>query len=266
MRRPVALALAWLLAAGTAAAAPRAARTSARPFVIGIAGGSGSGKSTLARDLRQRLGAAQVQVLSSDDFFRYDGPAFRRLLDERAQAGRHGELKPEEFTDFDRLAATLRSLRRGRAIVKNVYDHATQRILLDRERVSPRPVIVVEGLHTISARALQPELDLTIYVDASERVRYAWKEKRDLAERRMTPAEVRASYEKEAAHFDAFIRPQRERADLVFAFDFAARSDRGESLNAQLTRTGGDARRFEKIEAARAALAQEVQRAIATER
>jgi uridine kinase len=239
--------------------APRARTAAPTPFVIGIAGGSGSGKSTLARDLARRLGEGRVQVLSSDDFFRYDGPAFRRLLDERARAGDHAELKPEEFTDFDRLAASLRALRRGRTIVKNVYDHATQRILADHEHVAPRPIIVVEGLHTISAGALAPELDLTIYVDPSERVRYAWKQQRDLAERHMTPTEVRDSYEKEAAHFDAFIRPQRERADLVLTFDFAGRSPTGDaSLSAQLARHDASPRRFETIEAGRAALAQAV--------
>jgi phosphoribulokinase len=77
----------------------------------------------------------------------------------------------------------------------------------------------VEGLHPVAAEAVRRELDLSVYVDPSDQVRSRWKERRDIAERRMTPAEVRDSFEKEAKHFDAFVRPQRERADLVFGFE-----------------------------------------------
>ncbi len=204
-----------------------------RPFIIGVAGGSGSGKSTLARDLAKMLGEERVVILSTDDYFRYDGDGYNKLLAERSKQGKTDELRPEEFTDFDALASQLGKLRAGQSITKNIYDHGAHQIRRDAERVAPRPIVIVEGLHPIGIPAIKEKLDVSVFVDPSDGLRFAWKEKRDVAERHMTRDEVRVQFEKELAHHDAFVRPQRESADLLFHFD-AKDASNADSLKVQL--------------------------------
>jgi len=59
------------------------------------------------------------------------------------------------------------------------------------------------------------QLDLGIYIDIVNDVKFAWKIQRDMAERGHSLESIKASIEARKPDFDAYIDPQKQHADMV---------------------------------------------------
>jgi uridine kinase len=179
-----------------------------RPFVILIAGGSCSGKSTLAQELARRAGVLRTLIVHEDSYY-HDKPAATE-----AQALQTNYDMPEA-KDRDLLALHVAALRRGEPIPEVVYDFATHARRDTGHKIAPRPLIVVEGLHT-----LHPPIgalgDLRIFVEAAEHVRIARRIQRDVEERGRTVDGVIRQFQLQVrpAH-DQTVEPQYALADMI---------------------------------------------------
>jgi len=84
--------------------------------------------------------------------------------------------------------------------------------------VSPRPFVIVEGILLLWDPAVRAALDLRIYLDAPERVRFERRLARDVAERGRSAESVRAQLAASVRPMHArFVEPSRVHADLVVA-------------------------------------------------
>jgi phosphoribulokinase len=182
--------------------------TRRRPIVLGIVGDSAAGKTTIARGLVNILGADQVTHVCTDDFHKYD----RKERAERGITALH-----PDCNYMDVLEQHLERLHYGQPILKPVYDHSTG-TLVRPEYVQPRQFVIVEGLLGFFTPAMRQFYDVKVYLDPPEVMRRAWKIKRDTARRGYTVAQVLGELERREPDSRAFIRPQREYADIVVAF------------------------------------------------
>lgn len=76
-------------------------------------------------------------------------------------------------------------------------------------------ILVIEGLHPFFDDRVADLLDFKIYLDISDDVKFAWKLQRDMAERGHSEESIRASIEARKPDFDAYIDPQKEKADVI---------------------------------------------------
>jgi phosphoribulokinase len=176
--------------------------------MLGVAGDSGAGKTTLVRGLLRILGEGQVTHVSADHYHRYD----RRQRAERGIT----PLDPEA-NYLDILDQHLRHLRAGRSVLKPIYDHRAG-TFAPPELVSPSPFILVEGLLAFQPPALRELYDVRVYLDPPEALRRHWKLQRDCTRRGYTTDAVLAELDRREADAEAFVRPQRHRADIVVSF------------------------------------------------
>lgn len=179
------------------------ARTSVT--LVGIAGDSGAGKSTFVEALRQHLGRARTTVIGLDDYHSLD-------REERKRLGVTA-LHPKA-NNFGLLVDHVWQLRRGRSILKPVYDHSTGTFARP-ERVVPREVVVLEGLHPFFLASLREMLDFKIYYDTHLDLRVRWKVQRDAAERGYTEEEVLREIARRRPDVERYVEPQRRYADVV---------------------------------------------------
>ncbi len=182
-------------------------------LVIGICGGSGSGKTTLARrvaaGLDDRHGQGTATVLSFDAYYR----DLRHLSpDERAEVN----YDHPDSLDGDLLGLHLQALRAGQEAAVPVYDFATHSRTDDVRLVAPTDVVVVEGILLFAFASVRDQLDLSVFRQCPEPIRFARRLRRDQRDRGRTEASVRAQFAATVKPMhDEFVDPFAPCADVT---------------------------------------------------
>eukprot|EP00440_Ansanella_granifera_P031214 gb/GFBE01033892.1/.p1 GENE.gb/GFBE01033892.1/~~gb/GFBE01033892.1/.p1 ORF type:complete len:412 (+),score=131.25 gb/GFBE01033892.1/:1-1236(+) len=189
------------------------------PLIVGVAADSGCGKSTFLRRILGALGTEvapghtaigdMMTVVCLDDYHTND------------RAGRKATgltaLDAKE-NDFDLMGVQIEALKQGKAVYKPIYNHDTGN-KDPPELLQPNKVMVFEGLHPIYDEKARSQLDLAIYIDIVNEVKFAWKVQRDVAERGWTEEQVREDIEKRLPDFSAYVDPQKANADVVLRYE-----------------------------------------------
>merc|ERR1712060_507253 len=103
---------------------------------------------------------------------------------------------------------------KGVAVDKPIYNHITGELDPD-EHVEPTPIVIFEGLHPMYDERVNEALDLTIYLDITDSVKFAWKAQRDMAERGASMEDVQAAIDARKPDFAAYVEPQKAKADII---------------------------------------------------
>lgn len=183
-------------------------RGTTRPIILGVVGDSASGKTTLTDGIVNIFGQDRVTAICVDDYHKYDREA-------RKNVG----LTPlhPDCNYIDIMEQHLQLLRMAAPILKPVYNHSFG-TLEAPELIAPRDYVVIEGLLPFYTKGMRDCFDVKVYLDPPEDLRRAWKIKRDCTKRNYTPEDVLADMERREPDSSAFIRPQREHADIVVRF------------------------------------------------
>jgi phosphoribulokinase len=179
-----------------------------RPVMLAIAGDSAAGKTTLARGIAAALGPDRATAMCVDDYHRYD----------RAErVGVPFTVLNPDCNYVDIMEQHLQLLALGRPILKPVYEHSTGR-LVRPVLIEPRDFVLVEGLLPLHTKLARACFDITVYLDPPEEIRREWKVRRDCAERGYAPRQVAAELERREPESAAYVRPQRQWADICVRF------------------------------------------------
>lgn len=181
----------------------------ARPVVLGVAGGSGSGKSTVVREVCRALGGGMAAVLHHDSYYR---DLAHLPLGERANANfdHPAAIETELMVDHIRL------LVEGVPVEVPTYDFSTHTRSSATELVRPTPVVVLDGILVLADARLRDTMDLKVFVDTEAEVRLLRRIRRDVVRRGRTTDAVIAQYEATVRpmHLE-FVEPSQRYADLV---------------------------------------------------
>ena len=197
---------------------------SLRPILLAIVGDSAAGKSTLGAGISALLGDERVTVVTTDDYHRHNRRERREL--------RLSALHPD-CNDLELLDEHLGELAAGRPVVKAPYNHSTGDFDAPRT-IAPSEFLIVEGLLGLHSQALRDRYDVSVYLDTPEPLRHRWKLMRDTTKRGYSASEVHGLLGRREAISAAYIRPQRERADMVVRFHGGAEPTDYERLHATL--------------------------------
>ena len=182
-------------------------KSSARSFVVGIAGVSGSGKSSIARALATELKSACVVELDS---------YYRDLS--------HLPMGERELQNFDHpealdsasLIADIAMAGRGEPICCPAYDFATHTRTGSGKKLEAQEFLIVEGLFTLHWPQLRQNLGAKIFVEIARETAFERRLRRDIRDRGRTPESVRQQYEKSVWPMaEEFVLPSRAHAELV---------------------------------------------------
>jgi phosphoribulokinase len=202
-----------------------AARAGERALLLGLAGDSASGKSTLSRGIEYILGVPRVGRVCTDDYHRFD---------RRTRAELNVTPLSPVSNRMDLMAEHLRVLASGGSVTKPTYDHLTGRFGPD-ETVDPGEIVIVEGLLPFADRGARDAIDVAVFLEPEEMLRRRWKLERDVFERGYAPKEVVDEIHRREADAAAYVRPQREFADIVVDFHRRPGADDDQPLSATLT-------------------------------
>lgn len=178
-------------------------------MIIGICGGTGSGKTTIARKIVEAVGKENVILVEQDSYYRNlaDMP-----LDERHQAN----FDHLDAFDNGMLVNHLKRLKQGQSIEMPIYDYKTHTRTSETESIPPKPVIILEGILIFAEPTVLDLLDVRVYVDTPDDIRFIRRLRRDITERGRTMESVVAQYfaTVRPMHFE-FVEPSKRNADII---------------------------------------------------
>lgn len=108
----------------------------------------------------------------------------------------------------------MKALKEGKTVQKPIYNHVSGLLDPPEETTAPK-VLIIEGLHPFFDDRVSELCDYKIYLDISDEVKFAWKIQRDMKERGHSLESIKQSIEARKPDFDAYIDPQKAKADLV---------------------------------------------------
>jgi uridine kinase len=211
-------------------------------MIIGICGGTGSGKTTVANRILESVSAREVAFIQQDSYY-------RNLKDLPLDYRNAVNFDHPDALDNDLLVHHIKKLRAGGSVELPIYDfkmHARQN---DTLLIDPKPIVIIEGILIFTDSRLLEQMDIKVFVDTPDDIRFIRRLRRDVAERGRTVDSVIEQYlaTVRPMHMQ-FVEPSKRCADVIIpegghnlvSIDLISGKIR-ERLATSLTASGGKA-------------------------
>jgi uridine kinase len=179
----------------------------AQAKIIGICGGSGAGKTTIVRKISELV--SDFVFIPQDNYYK----SAEYISNSNITAFNFDH--PDAF-DNVLLLEHLECLRRGEPIDMPTYDFVHHRRREERVRVEPKKLVLFEGIMIYTNKAVRNSIDLKIFVDTPDDIRFIRRLERDIKERGRTMDSVIEQYLTvvRPGHYE-FIEPTKQFADII---------------------------------------------------
>ncbi len=178
-------------------------------MIIGICGGTGSGKTTVARRILENVSDEQIVFFQQDSYYRNMGdmpPELRHQIN----------FDHPDSLDNDLFINHVKALRTGEAIEMPVYDFSVHSRKAETIHVKPKPIMIIEGILIFVDAALRELMDIKIFVDTNDDLRFIRRLQRDVNERGRTVESVIKQYlETVRPMHEQFVEPSKRYADVI---------------------------------------------------
>ena len=144
-----------------------------KPFIIGISGGAASGKTTVTEAIKTFLGN-KCTLVSMDNFY-FDLSPIDQILAETQDF----DFDDPQAMDLDSIYELLLELSLNQIAKSPIYDFKTNSKTGEYFDIRPSPVIIIEGIHALYSSKIRQLLNLKIFIDTPENIRFMRKLKRD---------------------------------------------------------------------------------------
>jgi uridine kinase len=178
-------------------------------MIIGISGGTGSGKTTVANRILETVNADDVVFIQQDLYY-------RNLKDMPLDYRNAANFDHPDAVDNELLINHLKKLRAGEAVELPIYDFRTHTRLPDTTLINPRPIVIVEGILIFAEPRLLELMDIKVFVDTPDDIRFIRRLQRDIAERGRTVDSVIEQYQATVRPMHIqFVEPSKRHADVI---------------------------------------------------
>ena len=178
-------------------------------LIIGISGGTGSGKTTVANRILESVKASEVVFIQQDSYY-------RNLKDLPLDYRHVANFDHPDALDNDLLVNHIRKLRAGESVELPIYDFRTHTRANETRSVEPRPIVIVEGILIFADPRLLEQMDIKVFVDTPDDIRFIRRLQRDIDERGRTLESVIEQYvgTVRPMHIQ-FVEPSKRYADVI---------------------------------------------------
>lgn len=178
-------------------------------FIIGVTGGTASGKTTLVSKIAEQFSKDEICIISQDAYYKDTTsltPTERKAIN----------FDHPDAIDFDLLATQMNALKNKETIKQPVYSFITHNRTSVYNYITPKNIVIVEGILICNDQRLLDLFDLTLFVHADANERLRRRIRRDSKERGRNEQEVRERYNKTLKPMhDKYIEPFKEKADII---------------------------------------------------
>jgi uridine kinase len=175
--------------------------------IIGITGGSGSGKTTIVNKIAEIV--PDFQFIPQDNYYK----SAEHISNQNITAFNFDH--PSAF-DNDLIFEQLGALKAGEAVDMPQYDFVRHRRASETIRISPAKLVIFEGIMIFFEKRIRDLIDLKVYVDTPDDIRFIRRLQRDMKERGRTQDSVVRQYLEvvRPGHYQ-FVEPTKAYADII---------------------------------------------------
>jgi len=186
-----------------------------KPLVIGIAGGTASGKTTVVERIRKAISGG-VSTLYQDSYY-------KDLSHLPIEKRREFNFDHPSAFDTPLLVEHLDKLINWEPIEMPLYSYKLYTRLPQSVVVEPNKVIIVEGILVLAEPEIRRRLDVKVFVDAPDDIRFIRRLLRDIKERGRTLENVIHQYltSVRPMHLE-FVEPSKRWADIIIPTEFSS--------------------------------------------
>lgn len=178
-------------------------------YIILIGGGTGSGKTTVTNKIIERLGNDNCVILPMDNYYKDMGHV---PLEERKKYN----YDHPDMIEHTLMVRHVKALLSGKNVELPEYDFAQYTRSGSTITISPRPILLIEGIFALYYEELRAIADLKIFVDAEGDERFIRRLQRDLFERGRSIESVIYQYLNTVKPMhDAYVEPSKRHADII---------------------------------------------------
>ncbi len=181
--------------------------------IVGIAGASASGKSLIAstiyNELRAKVGDHQIGVIKEDSYYKDQSDL---SMEERMKTN----YDHPSAMDHTLLFQHLTKLSQGEAVEVPEYSYSEHTRTSDTSTMTPKKVIILEGILLLTDPRLRDLMHATIFMDTPLDICLLRRIKRDVEDRGRTMDSVLRQYQETVRPmFMQFIEPSKQYADII---------------------------------------------------
>lgn len=178
-------------------------------IIIGIAGGTGSGKTTVVSKIANNLQNEDVAVIPQDSYYKDSShipPSERSKIN----------FDEPDSIEWDLLIKHLAQLKAGNPVAMPTYSYLTCTRQKKTITITPKEVVIVEGILVLNDPILRDMMDIKVFVDTDADERLIRVIARDCVERGRTPMMVINRYQDilKPMH-NKYIEPTKQYADII---------------------------------------------------
>lgn len=181
-----------------------------KPVVIGIAGGSGSGKTTIAHEIADEIHDDDHIIIITQDSYYKDNTGVP--METRMKINYD---HPDAF-DMPLLEAQINQLLHRKPVEMPTYDFTAHTRSDKTIHIEPADIIILEGILVLSSEAIRDLMDIKVYVDTDDDIRFIRRLQRDMKERGRSLDSVINQYLLTVKPmYHQFIEPTKRYADII---------------------------------------------------
>lgn len=180
-----------------------------KTLIIGVAGGTASGKTSVAKALYDTFSYETITLISQDDYYNDQS---HMTMEERENVNYDHPLS----MDSSLMANQLEQLILGKPIQKPTYDYANHTRSIQTELINPTKIIIIEGLFVLENSKIRELLDIKVFVDEDDDIRFIRRLNRDMKERSRSLESVINQYVNSVKPMhEQFVEPSKKYANMI---------------------------------------------------
>ncbi|WEV40217.1 uridine kinase [Lactobacillus sp. ESL0681] len=181
-----------------------------KPVVIGITGGSGSGKTTIAHKIVEQMAENEHVLIMAQDSYYKDNTNIS--MAERMKINYD---HPDAF-DIPLLKKQINDLLNYQAIEMPIYNFKDHTRSKETIHIEPADIIILEGILVLASADIRDLMDIKVYVDTDDDIRFIRRLERDIKERGRSIDSVIEQYlQTVKPMYHQFIEPTKRYANII---------------------------------------------------
>ncbi len=180
-----------------------------QPYIVGITGGSGSGKTQFLRWLKASFEPEQLCLVSQDNYY-------LNRTTHSAEENKQTNFDDPAVIEAGQFAHDLEQLKQGKSVSRREYTFNNPVRTPEMLVFNPAPIVVVEGIFVLYFPEISGLMDLRIFIEAKEHLKFHRRITRDQLERGYPLEDILFKYANHVAPaYEKYVEPYRHEADLI---------------------------------------------------